>query len=174
MRKRDITEILFQSLFLILGVVFILLRSSIFANIVALTAIVMIAVGLWGLVLFYINNKHGDMAFPPIMGLILLVFGVALFLLRDLAAGIFPIIMGLFMLLMGIVKLCTVILYKQNHEPYWWASLPAAALYLVGGVFVLTNIGAVNTAVAVVFGIYLIIYALFNIGEILLVYYKSR
>ena len=173
MRKRDWTNVAVQVLIVALGVYFIWQRQQALVQITTLLSIAIAASGIWGLVLSVINRRQTEFMalLPPAL---MLVFGVVLFIFREEATGIVPFCVGLWSLLMGVIKGIIAIQYAAAQEPGWWLQIPQAVLRLALGVLILSGMLNLNAIFAVLMGIYLIVFGVFNIVECITIILLNR
>lgn len=164
-KKRDWTDLAVQLLYAALGIWFIVNRARVFAQLTGVMALVLLLCGAWGILLYFINKRGGLDFGPPVPALMLLLFGVLLFLLRKPASAFVPLLMGIWMLVMAVAKLADAFWRHTAGQPRWWAPLLSTALYLFGGVIVLCDLDAVNAVFALLLGLWMLFTALFNIAE---------
>ncbi len=164
LRKRDWTNVLIQCLIIALGVYFVAQRQQALVHLTTLLAAAIIGSGVWGAVLCLINKRRADAAFllPQV---VMVVFGVVLLVFRQEATGVVPFLVGLWALLMGAVKVVVAVQYFFSQEPGWWLQVPQAVLRLVLGVLILSGAVNLNAIFALMMGIYLIAFGVFNLVE---------
>lgn len=167
MRKQDLPELLFPILCLIAGILFIVFRNSILQSIVALAALVLLGMGLWGIVSYVLQRKKNLLPPLPVLHIALVVAALILLSLRNLVAGFFPALLGIGLLVTGGVRCAQAIFHQQSGDRQWWTYLVQAALVFLFGILILANIGGVTATFALLIGLGLILYSLAHIIDVL-------
>ena len=148
-------------LFLLLGVCFIVWPDEAARLLARATAILIIAVGAFELVLFFLGKKKGVIDIPAIIsGVLLLALGVYLLIKPDTMLNFFNIIFGVIILIIGLDHLFQAIFIIRHVRSLWWISLIVGLVAIGLGVLTLLNpFSAIRTAMIIV-GITMVVEAL--------------
>ena len=148
-------------LFLLLGVCFIVWPDEAARLLARATAIMIIAVGAFELVLFFLGKKKGVIDIPAIIsGVLLLALGVYLLIKPDTMLNFFNIIFGVIILIIGLDHLFQAIFIIRHVRSLWWISLIVGLVAIGLGVLTLLNpFSAIRTAMIIV-GITMVVEAL--------------
>lgn len=146
---------------LILGVLFIVWPDQAAIFLTRATAIVILGVAAFELVLFFLSKRKGFTDVPAIIiGVILTVLGIFLLVRPDSLLSFFNIIFGIIILIMGMDHLFQAVFIIRHVRTLWWVSLVVGVAAVVLGIVILVNpFSAVRTAMILV-GITMVVEAI--------------
>lgn len=148
-------------LLLVLGICFIVWPDEAARILARATAIVIIAVGLFELILFFIGKKKGVVDIPAIIsGVLLGALGIYLLIQPDTMLKFFNIIFGIIIIIIGLDHIFQAIFIIRHIRSLWWISLIVGLVALGLGVLTLLNpFSAIRTAMIIV-GITMVVEAI--------------
>ena len=148
-------------LLLLLGVCFIVWPDEAARMLARASAIVILAVGLFEIVLFALGKKKGIVDVPAIIsGVLLCALGIYLLIKPDTMLNFFNIIFGIVIIIIGLDHIFQSIFIIRHIRKLWWITLIVGLVALGLGVLTLLNpFSAIRTAMIVV-GITMVIEAL--------------
>ena len=148
-------------LLLVLGICFIVWPDEAARILARATAIVIIAVGLFELILFFIGKKKGVVDIPAIIsGVLLGALGIYLLIQPDTMLKFFNIIFGIIIIIIGLDHIFQAIFIIRHIRSLWWISLSVGLVALGLGVLTLLNpFSAIRTAMIIV-GITMVVEAI--------------
>ena len=146
---------------LILGVLFIVWPDQAAIFLTRATAIVILGVAAFELVLFFLGKRKGFTDVPAIIiGVILTALGIFLLVRPDSLLSFFNIIFGIIILIMGLDHLFQAVFIIRHVRTLWWVSLLVGVAAVVLGIVILVNpFSAVRTAMILV-GITMVVEAI--------------
>ena len=110
-------------LLLVLGICFIVWPDEAARILARATAIVIIAVGLFELILFFIGKKKGVVDIPAIIsGVLLGALGIYLLIQPDTMLKFFNIIFGIIIIIIGLDHIFQAIFIIRHIRSLWWNS----------------------------------------------------
>lgn len=139
-------------LLLVLGICFIAWPDEAARILARATAIVIIAVGVFELILFFIGKKKGVVDIPAIIsGVLLGALGIYLLIQPDTMLKFFNIIFGIIIIIIGLDHIFQAIFIIRHIRSLWWISLIVGLVALGLGVLTLLNpFSAIRTAMIIV------------------------
>ena len=148
-------------LLLVLGICFIVWPDEAARILARATAIVIIAVGVFELILFFIGKKKGVVDIPAIIsGVLLGALGIYLLIQPDTMLKFFNIIFGIIIIIIGLDHIFQAIFIIRHIRSLWWISLIVGLVALGLGVLTLLNpFSAIRTAMIIV-GITMVVEAI--------------
>ena len=148
-------------LLLVLGICFIVWPDEAARILARATAIVIIAVGLFELILFFIGKKKGVVDIPAIIsGVLLGALGIYLLIQPDTMLKFFNIIFGIIIIIIGLDHIFQAIFIIRHIRSLWWISLIVGLVAPGLGVLTLLNpFSAIRTAMIIV-GITMVVEAI--------------
>ena len=148
-------------LLLLIGVCFIVWPDESARLLTRATAIAIIGVGAFELILFILGKRKGMIDVPAIItGSILVVLGVYLLIKPDTMLNFFNIIFGVIILIIGLDHVFQAIFIIRHVRSLWWISLIVGVVAIGLGVLTIINpFSAIRTAMVLV-GITMIVEAL--------------
>ena len=148
-------------LLLLIGVAFIVWPDEAARILARATAIAIIGVGVFEMILFFIGKHKGIVDIPAIIsGVLLIALGVYLLIQPDTMLNFFNIIFGLIILIIGLDHLFQAIFIIRHVRSLWWITLIVGVAAIGLGVLILVNpFSAVRTAMIIV-GITMVIEAI--------------
>ena len=154
-------------LLLVLGICFIVWPDEAARILARATAIVIIAVGLFELILFFIGKKKGIVDIPAIIsGVLLGALGIYLLIQPDTMLKFFNIIFGIIIIIIGLDHIFQAIFIIRHIRSLWWISLIVGLVALGLGVLTLLNpFSAIRTAMIIV-GITMVVEAIVGLWKL--------
>ena len=148
-------------LLLLIGVAFIVWPDEAARILARATAIAIIGVGVFEMILFFIGKHKGIVDIPAIIsGVLLIALGVYLLIQPDTMLNFFNIIFGIIILIIGLDHLFQAIFIIRHVRSLWWITLIVGVAAIGLGVLILVNpFSAVRTAMIIV-GITMVIEAI--------------
>ena len=148
-------------LLLLIGVCFIVWPDESARLLTRATAIAIIGVGAFELILFILGKRKGMIDVPAIItGSILVVLGVYLLIKPDTMLNFFNIIFGVIILIIGLDHVFQAIFIIRHVRSLWWISLIVGVVAIGLGILTIINpFSAIRTAMILV-GITMIVEAL--------------
>ncbi len=148
-------------LLLLIGVAFIVWPDEAARVLARATAIAIIGVGVFEMILFFIGKHKGIVDIPAIIsGVLLIALGVYLLIQPDTMLNFFNIIFGIIILIIGLDHLFQAIFIIRHVRSLWWITLIVGVAAIGLGVLILVNpFSAVRTAMIIV-GITMVIEAI--------------
>jgi len=148
-------------LLLLLGVCFIVWPDEAARMLARASAIVILAVGVFEIILFALGKKKGIVDVPAIIsGVLLCALGIYLLIKPDTMLNFFNIIFGIVIIIIGLDHIFQSIFIIRHIRKLWWITLIVGLVALGLGVLTLLNpFSAIRTAMIVV-GITMVIEAL--------------
>lgn len=148
-------------LLLLLGVCFIVWPDEAARMLARASAIVILAVGVFEIILFALGKKKGVVDIPAIIsGVLLCALGIYLLIKPDTMLNFFNIIFGIVIIIIGLDHIFQAIFIIRHIRKLWWITLIVGLVALGLGVLTLLNpFSAIRTAMIVV-GITMVIEAL--------------
>lgn len=148
-------------LLLLIGVSFIVWPDESARILARATAIVILGVALFEILLFFLGKKKGVTDVPAIVtGVVLAALGIYLLISPDTLLEFFNIIFGLIIVIIGINHIIQALFIIRHIRHLWWISLVVGVAAIGLGVLVLVNpFSAVRTAMIIV-GITMVVEAL--------------
>lgn len=146
---------------LILGVLFIVWPDQAAIFLTRATAIVILGVAAFEMILFFLGKRKGFTDVPAIIiGVILTALGIFLLVRPDSLLSFFNIIFGIIILIMGLDHLFQAVFIIRHVRTLWWVSLVVGVAAVVLGIVILVNpFSAVRTAMILV-GITMVVEAI--------------
>lgn len=146
---------------LLLGILFIVWPEQAAIFLTRATAIVILGVAAFELVLFFLSKRKGFTDVPAIIiGVILTALGVFLLVRPESLLSFFNIIFGIIILIMGFDHIFQAIFIIRHNRTLWWVSLVVGVAAVVLGIVILVNpFSAVRTAMILV-GITMVVEAI--------------
>ena len=127
-------------LLLVLGICFIAWPDEAARILARATAIVIIAVGVFELILFFIGKKKEVVDIPAIIsGVLLGALGIYLLIQPDTMLKFFNIIFGIIIIIIGLDHIFQAIFIIRHIRSLWWISLIVGLVALGLGVLTLLN-----------------------------------
>ena len=148
-------------LLLLIGVAFIVWPDEAARILARATAIAIIGVGVFEMILFFIGKHKGIVDIPAIIsGVLLIALGVYLLIQPDTMLNFFNIIFGIIILIIGLDHLFQAIFIIRHVRSLWWITLIVGVAAIGLGVLILVNpFSAVRKAMIIV-GITMVIEAI--------------
>lgn len=148
-------------LLLLIGVAFIAWPDEAARILARATALIIIGVSVFELILFFIGKHKGIVDVPAIIsGVLLSALGIYLLIQPDTMLNFFNIIFGIIILIIGLDHLFQAIFIIRHVRSLWWVSLIVGVAAIGLGVLILVNpFSAVRTAMVIV-GITMVVEAL--------------
>lgn len=148
-------------LLLLLGICFIVWPDEAARILARATAAVIICVGVFEMILFFIGKRKGIIDIPAaIAGVLLVALGIYLLIRPDTMLNFFNIIFGIIILIIGLDHLFQAIFIIRHIRSLWWISLIVGVAAVGLGVLILVNpFSAIRTAMIIV-GITMVIEAI--------------
>ncbi|MCR5049312.1 MAG: DUF308 domain-containing protein [Saccharofermentans sp.] len=148
-------------LLLLIGVAFIVWPDEAARILARATAIAIIGVGVFEMILFFIGKHKGIVDIPAIIsGVLLIALGVYLLIQPDTMLNFFNIIFGIIILIIGLDHLFQAIFIIRHVRSLWWITLIVGVAAIGLGVLILVNpFSAVRTAMILV-GITMVVEAI--------------
>ena len=139
-------------LLLLIGVAFIVWPDEAARILARATAIAIIGVGVFEMILFFIGKHKGIVDIPAIIsGVLLIALGVYLLIQPDTMLNFFNIIFGIIILIIGLDHLFQAIFIIRHVRSLWWITLIVGVAAIGLGVLILVNpFSAVRTAMIIV------------------------
>ena len=154
-------------LLLIMGIAFIVWPEKSAVLMARLVSVLIIAVGVFELVLFIIGKRKGVVDVPAIItGTILTGLGIFLLIRSDAVLELFNIIFGIVILVIGIDHILQAVFIIRHVRTLWWISLIVGVAALGLGALIIVNpFSAVRTGM-VLMGITMVLEALGGIWNL--------
>lgn len=139
-------------LLLLLGISFIVWPEEAARFLARATAIVIIAVGLFEVVLFILAKRKGIIDIPAIIsGVLLGALGIYLVIKPDTMLSFFNIIFGIIILIIGLDHVFQSIFIIRHIRSLWWISLIVGVVAIGLGILTLLNpFSAIRSAMMIV------------------------
>ena len=154
-------------LLLIMGIAFIVWPEKSAVLMARLVSVLIIAVGVFELVLFIIGKRKGVADVPAIItGTILTCLGIFLLIRSEAVLELFNIIFGIVILVIGIDHILQAVFIIRHVRTLWWISLIVGVAALGLGALIIVNpFSAVRTGM-VLMGITMVLEALGGIWNL--------
>lgn len=156
--SKKASSFLVSLLYLLLGIVFLIYKDSIFSTMKFVIGIVLLIVGAIRIISVFVKNKDSkklSLIGDFIIGLIIAVVGILLLL--PIFDSVFKYAFGLFFIVDGVGKLIEAVSHANVKNKGWWVALVVALLIIVAGVLVIVLWNTVVSYIAIIVGIMLII-----------------
>lgn len=139
-------------LLLLIGVCFIVWPDEAAKLLARATAIVILGVAAFEIILFFLGRRKGMVDVPAvIIGAMLGVLGVYLLIKPDVMLNFFNIIFGVVILIIGLDHIFQAIFIIRHVRSLWWISLVVGVAAVGLGVLIIVNpFSAVRTAMILV------------------------
>ncbi len=139
-------------LLLLIGVCFIVWPDESAKLLARATAIVILGVAAFEIVLFFLGRRRGMVDVPAvIIGAILGVLGVYLLIQPEVMLNFFNVIFGVVILIIGLDHIFQAIFIIRHVRSLWWISLVVGVAAIGLGVLIIVNpFSAVRTAMIIV------------------------
>lgn len=158
--KKEMSSLLISILYLVLGIIFLIYRSSIFSTAKFVIGIVLLVVGLirlFGAIIKRKNSSSFNTVGDFTVGLLIAIVGVLLIL--PILDNVLGIAFGLFFIFDGAGKLINAFGSANGKNAGWWISLLIALLIIGAGIFIILKWNTIVDYIAIVVGIILIVSA---------------
>lgn len=155
LKKEQIKAIVISSVILVLGILFVSVKSEMIGILQTIACLVLLVYGILQIIVYcFLNTENKDYS-----KLIIGAVSTFLALLLIFVNVLFVIILGAFVGLSGVMFIKTAVEDKNAGDKQWWISLIVGILFLVLGisVAVLCNFDAIKNIVMIVFGVTLIV-----------------
>ena len=156
--KKELSGFLVSLLYLILGIVFLIYRSSIFTTAKFVIGIILLVIGLiriFGAAIKRKNSSSFNTVGDFTVGILIAIVGILLIL--PVLDNLLGIAFGLFFIFDGAGKLINAFGSANSKNTGWWISLIIALLIVGAGIFIILKWSAIVDYIAVVVGIILIV-----------------
>jgi len=169
--KRTFNTNLFLSLLFIIIGLFLFIKPDTTVSIISYTIGLILIVN--GLIEVYRYIKENDIynifSFRLSYGVLLIIAGIFMFIKPNLLSSLFPIILGVWIIINSINKFqYSLILKKSNNKDYLYTIL-ISILSFIWGIILLCNPFKSALVITQTIGIFIIIYAVLDIMENLLI-----
>lgn len=99
-----------------------------------------IIIGIFNLIRYFtLNAKEAIMSNALAAGIIMIIFGLAIILLKETLMSIIPIFFGVTILIGGIGKLQGAMSFRKMHAARWYVELIFACISILFGALILFN-----------------------------------
>ncbi len=154
------STIIIDSVFILLGIILILYSKE---SLTALSYIMggfIIATGLMSFYSYIRAKKRNEpTGFGVVYGILSALIGIILIVLPELLGSIIPVVLGIGMTITGALKIQIALTLKQFNQKAWMASLIMAIIIMIAGIFLIFNPFRTASALAIVIGIIIFIFA---------------
>ena len=169
--KRTFNTNLFLSLLFVIIGLFLFIKPDTTVSIISYTIGLILIVN--GLIEVYRYIKENDIynifSFRLSYGVLLIIAGIFMFIKPNLLSSLFPIILGVWIIINSINKFqYSLILKKSNNKDYLYTIL-ISILSFIWGIILLCNPFKSALVITQTIGIFIIIYAVLDIMENLLI-----
>ncbi|MGI5891895.1 MAG: DUF308 domain-containing protein [Bacillota bacterium] len=98
--------------------------------------------------------------------IITLFFAILLFIFKsEIASVVLPFIIGLGILVIAVICIITAIDYKKQELEIWWMPLIGTIISVVVSLLIFNNLQATSNLVAILIGIFLLVFGAFSLFE---------
>lgn len=166
--KKEMSSLLISILYLILGIIFLIYRSSIFTTAKFVIGIILLVVGLirlFGAIIKRKNSSSFNTVGDFTVGLLIAIVGILLIL--PILDNVLGIAFGLFFIFDGAGKLINAFGNANGKNTGWWISMLIALLIIGAGIFIILKWNTIIDYIAIIVGIILIVSAVQGIMALL-------
>lgn len=158
MRKKNATSIFTSILYLVLGIIFLIYKDSVFSTMNYIIGCVLLFIGFFR-IFGAIKRKNSAKKFNTVgdftVGIIIALVG--LFLILPFFDDLIAFAFGLFFIIDGVGKIITVFANANAKNKAWWVSLIVAVLVLAAGIFIIVQWTSITKYIAIFIGVMLIV-----------------
>lgn len=156
--SKNVSNFFISLLYLLLGIVFLIYKDTIFTTLKFVVGIAFLVIGLVRIIIAIMkrkDNKKSATLGDFTVGLIIAVVGILLLL--PVLDNAFALAFGIFFIFDAVLKLVTAFSTANTKNIGWWISVIIALLILGTGIFIIAKWSLIVKYIAIVIGIVLIV-----------------
>lgn len=161
LKRSGWTDIVIALIFILFGIMLITRPEAIVSMIAILLGGICIVIGILRLIDFFYLKKQDNYLLA--IAIVMIVTGIIVMFCADIILSVFRIIIAIWIIYSGIMNLQTVIVWKDFKSRLWLLSLLLSIVMIIGGIYVLSNAGAILQIIGVIIVSYGVIEIIENV-----------
>lgn len=161
LKKSSWTDFAISLIFVLFGIFLIASPEAVISVISIVLGAIFIVLGLFRLIDYFSTESKEN--FILAMAVVAIIIGIIIMFCSDVIMSVFRIIIAIWIIYSGIMNLQTVIVWKDFKSRLWLLSLLLSIVMIIGGIYVLSNAGAILQIIGVIIVSYGVIEIIENV-----------